>query len=872
VTPASCRVGRLAAGCILALGLLHIPTVLRGQGISKPDLVAGPLELSGPANSWRFVNAVGEKAGIWGFESGVLEGWVYPLKVFHDFNLAFQVEGSPIVYPAEQLIRSVRVHPQSVELQYSAEQFTVSEILFTPRHEAGFAILLEARTSTPLRVFVRFRPDLNLMWPGSLGGQTVAWNKEKGWMELSEPSDKFSALIGSPAAIGSTAVGYHSYLTNEQPYEQIELLLAAEDSRPKYVPIIVTAGIRNIYQPSATYDRILGHLPELYADSVKHYADLDANGPQFVTPDPAVNSAMRWSRVSLDQLKVCNPYLGCGYVSGYGSSGTGTRPMYAWFFDEPTVGERAFLDTGSADSVRDAFRFIQRFQRDDGKIPHEISQSAGAIDWFKNYPYAYIHSDTSLWYLIAMGHFYRFTGDLKFLVESWPSIRKAYEYCLSMLNAGNGLPQIPAEEWGSMETAGVASQDSAMAGEWIAALRALGALAAAMNDPGLAQECETRQRLASNSLERVFWNPRLGYYNYGVGKSGDEVTYLNPTIAFSAWFGSLPNERAQVVLERLRTAQFLSDWGERSMSLEDPRYHENSYQIGSAWPFMTVAPMLADFHYHNAVQGFSTWRSMTQLRNFNARGAMPESLSGAYYRLLDNGVPHQMFSELVGVPGLVQGVLGMDLDVPGRVLHLTPHLPPTWPDVAVRQFPCGTGQMSIEFHQAPGRLTADLSTIGVPALGLEFSPALPAGATVISVMQEGKSVPFQTEDEGSDVHVHVKLAPVIKTTIEVRYRGGISVDVPWQPILEGDSSRNLHVLRTSYQNGQFTMLVEGRPEVKYEIRLLTPWLVSAATSADDIVADGDWRTLRVAAPTAAKEHSDKAGYVRWTVAVAMKLK
>jgi len=49
-----------------------------------------------------------------------------------------------------------------------------------------------------------------------------------------------------------------------------------------------------------------------------------------------------------------------------------------------------------------------------------------------------------------------------------------------MLNADNGLPQIPPEGWGSMETAGVASQDSAMAAEWVAALRAVGELATAM--------------------------------------------------------------------------------------------------------------------------------------------------------------------------------------------------------------------------------------------------------------------------------------------------------------------------------------------------------------------------------------------------------
>src|SRR5262249_32017923 len=270
--------------------------------------------------------------------------------------------------------------------------------------------------------------------------------------------------IGSPAATTSSAMGYHAYLSNEQPFEQIELRLDPKATRSEPVSIIVAGGIRNSYNADAVYDRLLADLPDIFSASVKHYADLDANGPQIFTPDPAVNSALRWSRISLAQLKVCNPYVGCGFVSGYGSSGTGTRPMYAWFFDEPNITERAFVEVGSIESMREAFRFIQKFQRSDGQIPHEISQSAGLIDWFNKYPYAYIHCDTALWYLIAMGHFYRFTGDRSFLNDSWSSIRKAYAFCVSLLKPENGLPQIPPENWGSMETAGVAVEDSAMAG------------------------------------------------------------------------------------------------------------------------------------------------------------------------------------------------------------------------------------------------------------------------------------------------------------------------------------------------------------------------------------------------------------------------
>jgi Mannosylglycerate hydrolase MGH1-like glycoside hydrolase domain len=865
----NCTADRFSARLMLLLVWLHVSSHVMGQAKPQPAAGLDALELSGPAVPWRFINAVGEKAGIWGSESGVLEGWVYPLKLFHDFNLEFQLEGSPTIYPGEQLIRAVRVRPESVDLQYSAERFSVKETLYTPRHEAGFVILLEAKTPAPLHVFVRFRPDLNLMWPGSVGGQVAAWNSKHNWMELSEPSGKFSAVIGSPAAVGSTAVGYHSYLTNDQPYEQIELRIDPNGTQGSQIPIIATGGISNIYHPAEIYASILNHLPQLYSESVKHYADLDGNGPQVFTPDPAINSALRWSRVSLDQLKVCNPYLGCGYASGYGSSGTGTRPMYAWFFDEPNITERAFAELGQAESMREAFRFIQKFQRGDGQIPHEISQSAGAIDWFKNYPYPYIHSDTCLWYLIAMGHFYTFTGDRAFLSESWSSIKKAYGYCLSLLNKENGLPVIPPESWGSMETAGVATQDSAMAGEWIAALRALATLAAAMNDSPLTQECRQRAKLASDSLEKLFWNPTSGYYNYGVGKSGEKVTYLNPAIAYSVWFGSLPQERAQPVLERLATAQFLSDWGVRSMSLEDPRYDEGSYQVGSAWPFFTAASMLGDYRYHNAVQGYLTWMSMIHLRTFNERGSMPESLSGSYYRLLENGVPHQMFSELVAMPGLIEGVLGLDVDAPGRMLHLTPHLPPAWPDIAVRQFPFGQGRLNIQLHQTPGRLSAELDSDGAESSELMFWPALPPGATAYSVKVQGKSVPFQMENNGSDIHVKVNTEILSKTSIEVFYRGGIAMDVPWQPLLEGDTSRNLHVLKSSYQNGQFQMLVEGRPDVDYQIRLWTPWKIATASSAKSIAQDGDWSVLRIVAPADAKQHLDKAGYTRWTVVVSI---
>ncbi len=856
-----------AALAILLVG--GIAFAVEPAGIARFELMPGPLELSGKVNPRRFINAVGEKSGLWGFENGQLEGWVYPLKIFHDFHLSFQLEGLPRIYSGRDLASSVRVFPQMVQLQYSAEMFTVTETLFVPRHEPGFVILLDVKAPHAMRIFVHFKPDLNLMWPAGLGGQTYEWDAGNSWVKLTEPTGHFSALIGSPLAVGSTAVGYHPYLSNEHPFEVIELRVTPEEARKSYIPIVTAGGIKGIYDAPSTYHKLLDRLPEYYAQSLQHYEELDRNGPEFITSDSSVNESLRWSRVALDQLKVCNPYLGCSYVSGYGSSGTGTRPMYAWFFDEPTITSWAYLDDGGVADLKQAFRFLEKFQRKDGKMPHEISQSAGLIDWFKGYPYAYIHPDSTLWYLIAMGHFYHFTGDKEFVRESWPSIRKAYDYCLTILDPTDGLLLIPKGEWGSMEIADF-KKDAAMAGEWIAALRAVWDLSEFMGDSTLANKSDAQQKRAAQSMEREFWNPQLDYYDYGLYTSGKPVTYLNPAIGYSAWLGSLPTGHAETVLERLSTASFLADWGQRNMSLADPRYKEGSYHIGSAWPFMTAGPMLAQFKYHDTVQAYLTWRAMLNLRHFDARGDMPEVLTGIFYRLLDDAVPHQMFSELTALPGLVDGLLGLDLDVPHRRLHWTPHLPPSWPSVSLRRFPYGQEHLNLELHQAPGVLTASLQSSGTQTIELWFSPALAMGSTVVSVKQEGKPLQFHLEDQGSDVHVLVHTRFSGSTHIDVRYKPGISLEAEWIPLLEGDTSQNLRVLHTAYSNGQLEMTVEGRPERTYRLRAYTTWKLSAIEGAKVSEASGRFKVLELAAPAADRANLDKAGYVRWKVQVSTK--
>src|SRR5258707_14055249 len=74
------------------------------------------LELSRSARPWEFFCAVGTRAGLFGNESGNLEAWVYPLKLFRDFHFRFLVDGHSL--PAESLVRRVCARPQATTMAY----------------------------------------------------------------------------------------------------------------------------------------------------------------------------------------------------------------------------------------------------------------------------------------------------------------------------------------------------------------------------------------------------------------------------------------------------------------------------------------------------------------------------------------------------------------------------------------------------------------------------------------------------------------------------------------------------------------------------------------------------------------------------------
>jgi glycogen debranching enzyme len=150
-------------------------------------------------------------------------------------------------------------------------------------------------------------------------------------------------------------------------------------------------------------------------------------GLEIDTPDAQVDRALAWSQIALEQAWVCNPDLGCGQVAGYGPSRKARRPQYDWFFaGDGMVTLHALLAAGRYERAREELEFILKFQdRKTGMMWHELSQSAGVLDW-RQYPYMFVHVELSHDFIATMAEYYAVTGDLQFVKKHWNAVQAAY--------------------------------------------------------------------------------------------------------------------------------------------------------------------------------------------------------------------------------------------------------------------------------------------------------------------------------------------------------------------------------------------------------------------------------------------------------------
>ncbi len=803
------------------------------------------LDWRGPARAGGYLSAIGRRAAAFGTEVGGFEVWAWPLKLLHGFELDFATPLYADPVRGRDVARDVVVSPAGVTITYVHPAFTVRQRIFAPVDEPAVAMVLEVEAIRPLEVVARFRSALQYAWPGGMGGQYIFWNDAEKAFVLSESRRQHNAIVGSPFATRATVNPAHAL-----PDAPSEIRIAVGDQTPvamprpgepagrlvnvlsRGIPIVIVGQIAPRDTVLATYRRVLANLPRLYAARLAHTDSLLA-GTLAARSDaaPDMERWTRWAEINLDEAMVCNPDLGCGPVAGYAAAGPGNfRPGFGWFFGgDAAINSFALSAVGAFDLVRPWLAFFARYQRADGKITHEISQSAGRIRWFEDYPYAFYHGDTTPFWILGIAEYFQASADTAYVRELWPAIRRAYEWSRATDADGDGLMENSRAGAGAIEVGdlglGVKS-DIYLAAVWVECLRRMGVLARAAADTATALDAERRFPTARASLERRFWMPAVGRFAFAIleGDRLNENLTVWPATAMS--WRLFDDERGMRMSTELARATISTDWGGRTLASESPLYDPLHYNNGTVWPFVTGFLSLAQFRYHNVYAGREQLEAVGRTFEVWGLGRNPEVFSGAANEPLETAVPQQFFATSMYLNPLVRGALGIEADAPAGVVTIAPHLFATPGEYRVRNVRVASDRLDITLVVRDTLFAAHVRRVsGSLPLALRFSPALAPDARVRSVTADGRALPVRAADSGRDLHVGFDVGlPADRpgTEVAIRHVAGWRIAMQGAVLRRGDRSAGLKVLSAVAGRDGLVLDLEGRAGASYVVGVHGP--------------------------------------------------
>jgi hypothetical protein len=592
--------------------------------------------------------------------------------------------------------------------------------------------------------------------------------------------------------------------------------------------------------PSSGTRETMHDFDRMGKESAAHAAEFRQQVVEVQTPDEEVNRALAAGESALDQAWVCNADLGCGFVAGYGPTRPGRRPQYDWFFaGDGLVAADGALSAGDWMHARAELEFILRYQdRKTGMIWHELSQSAGFIDWAGKFPYMFVHVDVTFQFLAAAGRYVRTTGDVAFAREHWEQIAAAYAYCRAQLDPATALPRIPADKEGGNEQDKLAD-DLGLSTGWIAAAEAVADLATLTQHPDFTAEASKAAQQARESLGMRYWDAGQSFWISGHTAGGNPAPGHRSGPPEAITLHAFTAQQRDTVLDELASFRFQTDWGTRSMSGDSPGYDPASYATGSVWPVNTGALAQAFWSEHRPLTALGLWRALVPLSGLDSPGHMPEVLAGDRFHPQAESVPEQTWSSAAFVSATMQGLLGLSVDGVAKSLTFAPRMPAEWQDLTVRNLRTFGGSVSLVLHRTSQSVSLQIRNEG-EALPLEFLPNLPLGAEQLRVVFNGASVAGSEVREPQQTLARVNVeVPHGNSTLELSFSGGIAVSVEAARPGLGDASVGIRIVRFTLDRNQVVLDADVPAACNSHLILESPWrLKNAAGARLDELAPG----------------------------------
>ncbi|MFC1725349.1 amylo-alpha-1,6-glucosidase [candidate division KSB1 bacterium] len=799
---------------VLFISIILCSSLLFGQSTlelpEKFEFHPFSIELSGIPQGRDYFDCAGRKAILMGSETGLKEAWVYPMKLFHNFEIGLFSRKTQTYFDLKDYAVKILRNPHYTEIVYSEDKFFLKMKVFTPVNSPGGIILLDLSVFEPFNIIVSFAPDLKPMWPAGLGGQYAFWNDEIKGMILSESRRKYNGIVGCPLGKQASSSPAHQLPGGKISFE---IPVEIETADKFYIPIVITGNMSGRDDAIKKYSIMLNNIEDLYIENEKYYRDLLDRTTIIDTPDKDLNTAFFWAKAAVDNGLVENEDLGTGIVAGFGLSGERERPGFAWYF-----GGDAFYNLFAVNSIgnfsfsRTALEFLRKYQREDGKMMHELSQGAGFVKWFEEYPYGYYHADTTPLYIIAVADYVRSSGDIGFLKETWESVKKAYAYIRSTDSDNDGLMENKLAGLGASELGSL--REGLKVGVYLSAVsvesyKALSELAGLMGDGKLVKEAEKLYQTGRKSINSQFHDPETGLIPFGISIKNELKNDITVWPAVGLMFNLFEDEKAYKTLKNFSEHHLSTDWGTRMLSKKSQFYEPLAYNNGAVWPFLTGYAAMAEYNNGFVYAGFNHLKQITNNVFQHGLGSFNELFSGEHFRPLSTSVQHQLFSISPIIFNTVRGVFGVTGNSFGKTINISPDLPANWKYAKIRNFRIGDDTFDIFIDKTEDLYKIKLSCTANDVYEGTFSPGFGLLTEIEKVVVNGNQVKFDLQKDRQGVRCIFKCKIKNKSEIVIKIRQGIDVLPNYYPPEQGGKTNSLKITDFYVSGNKMFIVLEG---------------------------------------------------------------
>lgn len=360
-----------------------------------------------------------------------------------------------------------------------------------------------------------------------------------------------------------------------------------------------------------------------------------------------------------------------------------------------------------------------------GAIVHEVRFGELAIT--REVPHALFYAtiDATPLFLMLVGEYFNWTGDLRLIKRLKPNIEAALQWIDKYGDFdGDGYVEYRKESvswkdsynsivFNSGEKAKPPIAVSEVQAYVFAAKMAIADIYKHLGNEGRSLELKKQAADLKRRFNEDFWLEKEQYYALALDGNKNQVDPIASNAGHLLYCGIVPQKRAKAVASHLMNANMFSGWGIRTLSTEAAAYNPVSYHNGSVWPHDNAIIAAGLKKYGFIKETNRIIEAMVEASQFFEGNRLPELFCGYERGDFSFPVDYPTSSSpqawaASAVPFFLTTLLGLEPKAHDGKLILKPSLLSNMNYLGIHGISIGPNLINVHMKKQNGRLQTDL--------------------------------------------------------------------------------------------------------------------------------------------------------------------